>query len=172
MLFLISLSLFIYLTNFRERKRESVHTRVHEWKGVWGGTEGEGEESLKQALCSVQCRTWSHNPEIMTWTEIKNQMPNQPSHLDTPLLFFFILYFNFFEKGGKRKRDSQASSMPSTELDVKLNLTTPKSWPEPKSGVKHFTDWTTQVLPLNILLTFSVFFIFKSLFYLELIFVI
>ena len=49
-----------------------------------GGAEGEGEgEKL-----SDEHRAWGraqfHNPEIMTWAEIKSQKPNQLSHPGTP----------------------------------------------------------------------------------------
>ena len=33
--------------------------------------------------------------------------------------------------------------MPSTEPDVGLDLTTVRSWPKPKSRVRHLTNWAT-----------------------------
>ena len=36
--------------------------------------------------------------------------------------------------------------MLSTEPEVGLDVTTPRSWPEPKSTVRHLTNWGTQVL--------------------------
>jgi len=38
--------------------------------------------------CRAQSRAWSHNPEIMTWAEIKSQMLNWLSHPSTPLPCF------------------------------------------------------------------------------------
>ena len=40
----------------------------------------------------------------------------------------------------RRERESQAGSTPSTEPDVGLDLTTMRSWPEPKSRVRHLTN--------------------------------
>ena len=33
----------------------------------------------------------SHDPEMMTWVEIKQQMPNQLSHLAAPLILFYLI---------------------------------------------------------------------------------
>ena len=63
------------------------------------------------------------------------------------------LFFFFFREGsgaeeqrkGEGERESQTGSTPSTELDTGLDLTTLKSWPEPKSRVKCLTDWSSQV---------------------------
>jgi len=41
---------------------------------------------------------------------------------------------------GQREKESQAGSMPSTEPDVGLNPTTPRSRPEPKSRVGCLMD--------------------------------
>ena len=62
----------------------------------------------------------------------------------------FVLFFRESEhrhKGvsmggteGERERASQAGSMPSTEPDEGLDLTTVRSWPELKSRVGRLTD--------------------------------
>ena len=44
-----------------------------------------------------------------------------------------------------RERESQADSPLSAEFSVGLDLTTLRSWPEPKSRVRHLTVWVTQV---------------------------
>lgn len=45
----------------------------------------------------------------------------------------------------ERERESQTDPIPSTEPDVGLHVTTPKSQPEPKPAIKHLTDGTTEV---------------------------
>ena len=50
------------------------------------------------------------------------------------------------ERGRASKRQSQADSALSTELYAGLNLTTPRSGPEPKPRVGLSTDCGTQVL--------------------------
>ena len=50
----------------------------------------------------------------------------------------------------EREREFYAGSIPSTECDVGLDLTTLRSRPELESRVRHLTDRATQV-PLEIL---------------------
>ena len=45
----------------------------------------------------------------------------------------------------ERERESQVGSTLIMEPNMGLNLTTVRSWPEPKSRVGHSTDWATQV---------------------------
>ena len=48
-----------------------------------GGKEGEGEvENLQQTTAEQGAphRAWSHEPEIMTWADIKSQLLNRLSH--------------------------------------------------------------------------------------------
>ena len=51
-------------------------------------------ENLKQSLhwAWSQCRAWFQDPEVMTWTEIKNQTLNPLSHPDTPFLFIYLIF--------------------------------------------------------------------------------
>ena len=44
---------------------------------------GEGEGQVDH-WAGAWRRAGSHNPEIMTWTETKSQMPNQLSHPVAP----------------------------------------------------------------------------------------
>ena len=57
--------------------------------------------------------------------------------------FPFLLFFSRREAEGKRA--SQADSTPSTESHLGFNLTSLRSWHEPKSRVRHLTNWATQV---------------------------
>ena len=74
--------------------------------------------------------------------------------------FIWVQYFFWrqrkYELGGqgaerKGETESLEGSMPSTELDVGLNLTTLRSWPELKSKVRHLTDGAVQAPGSNIL---------------------
>ena len=61
--------------NFFLRERETAHTCTCEW----GGAEGEGErESQADSMLSLEpgAETPSHDPEIMTWAEIKSRLLN------------------------------------------------------------------------------------------------
>ena len=67
----------------RERKREDISR---------GGAEREGErESQGGSTVSAKPDVGlnSTNNEIMTWDEIKSQMPNQLSHPGAPKIFYF-----------------------------------------------------------------------------------
>ena len=44
------------------------------------------------------------------------------------------------ERDGEAERESQADSIPGTEPDAGLDLTTLRSQPEPKPRVRHSTD--------------------------------
>ena len=49
------------------------------------GAEGERESSCRfYTKHRAQHRAWSHDPEIMTWTETKSPVLKQLSHLDSP----------------------------------------------------------------------------------------
>ena len=74
-------------------------------------------------------------------------------------LFLKKDYIYLFERESERERawagwraegerESQADSVPSTEPNAGLHLTTLRSWPEPKSRVGRLTDWATQVPPV------------------------
>ena len=55
-----------------------------ERENMSGGAEGEGEK-VKQTLCWARSPgAPSHDPEIMTWAEIKSQILNWLSHPGTP----------------------------------------------------------------------------------------
>ena len=88
-----------------------------------------------------------------------------------PILFFFNVYLCVLRERkhtsewgrgqkGEGERESQTGSTFSAEPDVRLNLTTMRSCPEPKSRVGHLTDWVTQA-PTG---TYSKYFIFIILF--------
>ena len=80
-------------------------------------------------------------------------------------LFLKKDYIYLFERESEREwawagwraegeRESQADSVPSTEPNAGLHLTTLRSWPEPKSRVQRLTDWATQA-PLFSLFLFT-----------------
>ena len=71
---------------FREREGKSVGARDGEGKGAGGEEEEEGKRILSRlhAQHKAQQRTWSHDPEIMTWAEIKSCMLNGLSQSDIP----------------------------------------------------------------------------------------
>ena len=48
-------------------------------------------------------------------------------------------------KGPEEERESQADSVLSMGHNMGLDLTTPKSGPEPKPTVRYLTNWATQV---------------------------
>ena len=57
-------------------------------------------------------------------------------------------------KGRRRRRERiPAGSMPSSESNMKLDLTALRSWPELKSRVGRFTDWASQVPQTKIFLS-------------------
>ena len=60
-----------------ERERERILSRLHSWNGVW-------------------CRAQSHNPEIMTWAEIKSRTLNWLSHPGTSLMWYFLFSATFY----------------------------------------------------------------------------
>ena len=68
----------------------------------------------------------------------------------SPIIQYYkcIVSYDFLWGEGQRERRRMrilAGSMLSMELNEGLYLTTLRSWPEPKSRVRHLTDWTTQV---------------------------
>ena len=61
------------------------------------------------------------------------------------ILFIYLRERESVSRGvGGAEGEGQAHSMLSTEPYVGLSLTTLRSWPEPKSWVRHSTDWATQ----------------------------
>lgn len=69
-----------------------------------------------------------------------------------PYLFIIIIFFKERESAsweGQREkgRESQADSMPSTEPNAELDLTTLRSGPEPKSRVRRLTDCVITQVP-------------------------
>ena len=53
------------------------------------------------------------------------------------------------EEPRERERESQANdSLVSSEPDMGLDPTTPRSWPEPKPRAGSPTNWATQTSPL------------------------
>ena len=71
-----------------ERGREREH---------WGRGRGRGREKILSRLPTEHgawCGVPSHNHELMTWAETKNQMFNQLSHPDAFSFPFFLKIFN------------------------------------------------------------------------------
>ena len=84
-----------FLLNFREQER------------VWAGERDSGRDTILSRLLAqhgAQGRAWSHDPGIMTWTEIKSQVLNQLSHPSTPISSVFLCiemnYNKFYVDGG------------------------------------------------------------------------
>ena len=50
----------------------------------WGGSAGERNSSKLPTEYRARCGSGSHNPEIMTWAEIKSGMLNRLSHPGAP----------------------------------------------------------------------------------------
>lgn len=76
-------------------------------------------------------------------------------------ILFFLFCFLFWEgvECRGRERESYTGSTPNMELDVGLDLTTLRSWPEPKLRVRPLTNWATQA-PHPLLKSISLFQIF------------
>ena len=69
----------------------------HKW-GWWEERERESQAKI-HTQCRAQCWAPSHDPEIMTWTEIKNLTLNWLSHLGAPEIWFLNLKVEQLEKG-------------------------------------------------------------------------
>ena len=87
--------IFFFLSLFIWRERESIH--------VHGQTEEEqGERKRENPKHPLQCQhrakcgTWSHDPEIMTFAEIKSQTLNGLSHLGSSVQFSLLTLRPFF----------------------------------------------------------------------------
>ena len=70
--------------------------------------------------------------------------------------FFFKFIYLFGGAGGRAERkgekESQAgSTVPAQSLTQGSIPQTVRSWPEPKSRVRHLTDWATQAFPCFLL---------------------
>ena len=80
---------------------------------VSGVAQGEGERisSRLQAECGSHCGTWSHDPEIIIWTEIKNRMLNRlATQAGTPEVQFINFSFMVRAFGVKYKNSAYSSS--------------------------------------------------------------
>ena len=56
------------------------------WEREWAQVRARERENLQQAGHRAWCGAWSHNPEIMTWAEIKSQALNQLNHPGAPCI--------------------------------------------------------------------------------------
>ena len=84
--------LFFFLNLFLfETERETMSA-----SGV--GAEGERILSGPHAQCTARHRAWSQDPGIVTWAEIKSQMPHWPSPPQAPRdnCFSYIIYYYTF----------------------------------------------------------------------------
>ena len=59
---------------------------------AWVGGRDRGTSRLPTEYWA-QHGAWSHNPEIMTWAEIKSQMLNQLSHPGAPIITILLTMF-------------------------------------------------------------------------------
>ena len=68
-------------------------------------------------------------------------------------IYFSIIYLlsERQEGGGRGRATIQADTILSVEPNTGLDVTTLRSWPEPKSRVECFTKWATQVPPYPVL---------------------
>lgn len=58
-----------------------------------GGAEGEEISSWLCTVHGAHHRAWAHDPEIMTQTKNKSQIPNQLNHPGAPILVYFYEFF-------------------------------------------------------------------------------
>ena len=109
---------------------------------AWAG-EGEGQRGRKrerESQCwawSPMCRAWSHDPEIMTWAEIKSWSLNWMSQIGALILFvcFERFYLFIWERESAQLGgwvEGEADFPLSRELNAGLNPRTLRSWPELK----------------------------------------
>ena len=74
-----------YVKNIEKRLNISWRF-ILERKRAWvrGEVEGVNLKHISYWAQGAQHWAWSHNPEIMTWAEIKSQMLNQLNHTAAP----------------------------------------------------------------------------------------
>ena len=108
---------------------------------------GDHLEALDDPRDDLVLKPWILSPQPISFL---------PSSQDN--LFFFFFFERASEwpsRGGgqsgegqrDRERQSQAGYTLSTEPDVGQDLTTLRSWPEPKSRVRHLTRWEPSRCP-------------------------
>ena len=142
------LFIFIFLKkDLFESKREYESTQYESWERE-GWAERE-EESQADSPLSVEpvVRTWSHDPEIMTWAEIKSWLFNrlsEPSRcLPLPPSRWFLVLYLVFAQHLQFFFPFNFIIFIFNELCTQMGLE-PMT---PRSTVACSTDWGSQVLP-------------------------
>ena len=73
-----------------------------------------------------------------------------PASLQCIFCFILKIFISLFERKSVNKLEGKADLALSSELNMGLDLTIMRSWPEPKSRVRVLIDWATQAPPIYI----------------------